>query len=72
MTLLNQINTLKRLDQLVRMKSTGTTEVLAKKISLSRASIYRYLDALKDLGAPIEYCKINRTFFYAEEFLLKF
>lgn len=72
MDFLNQLNILKRLDQLIRLKSTGTPEALAKRMSVSRASIYRHLDTLKGLGAPIEYCKTSSTFFYSEDFLLKF
>jgi predicted DNA-binding transcriptional regulator YafY len=51
----------KRLDGLIRRKSTGTPEELAARLKKSRASIYNHIDDLRSLGAEIAYCKKSKT-----------
>ena len=58
---------LEYLDFLIRTKSTGTPQHLAKKIGTSLRTVYDYLDLLKSLGAPIDYSKDRLTYYYAEE-----
>lgn len=72
MTFIDQVNTLKRIDGLVRRKATGTPEQLSDRLALSRASVYRYIATMKELGAPIDYCKLRRTFYYKQDYTLKF
>lgn len=72
MTIKEHIQRLKRIDQLVRLKATGNAKQLAARLDVSRASIFRYLDDLKDLGAPVVYCRDNQTYIYEEFFELSF
>jgi predicted DNA-binding transcriptional regulator YafY len=62
--------TLKRIkfiDQLIRIKGTGTAERLAERLGVSRATVYVYLNLMKENGAPIKFCKFRQSYFYDEE-----
>lgn len=63
----DQLHIVKRLDSLIRRKATGSPEELANKVKLSRASIYRHIEILKELGAPVKYNKKQKCFFYEED-----
>lgn len=71
MTLLEQLNTLKRLDALILRKATGNTNQLATQLGISRASVYRYLDTLRQLDAPIAYSRCYPSYYYQKEYVLK-
>lgn len=66
MTFREQLTTIKRLDSLIGRKATGDAGRLAQKLDLSKASVYRYLDTMKDLGAPIAYCKQRKSYYYTD------
>ncbi|MFK7920399.1 MAG: HTH domain-containing protein [Bacteroidia bacterium] len=67
MSLRNNVRLLERLDYLVKLKATGNPASLARRLDMSVSTLYRYLNDLKELGAPISYCKLRKTFFYEEE-----
>ncbi|HNL37534.1 MAG TPA: HTH domain-containing protein [Saprospiraceae bacterium] len=71
MTFFEHINRIKRLHGLIRMKSTGTPRELADRMSVSRATLFRHLDDLRSMGAPIAYEKDRQTYYYEEPFDLK-
>ncbi|MEM9916693.1 MAG: HTH domain-containing protein [Bacteroidota bacterium] len=73
MTFKDQLNTLKRIDSLTRRKATGSPDELSRRLNISRASVYRYIGTLKEeFGAPIDYNKNRRSFYYRDEFRLNF
>ncbi len=72
MTFLEQIALLKRMDALIRRKSTGTPCQLARKLDISRSSVHNYIQILKKLGAPVVYCSRSRSYTYTERFTLDF
>jgi len=55
MKLLDQLNTMERLDQLIRLKATGNLETLSVKLRISVSTIKRQIELMKSLGAPIIY-----------------
>lgn len=57
----------KRLDDLIRTKSTGTPAKLAERLEVSESSVYEYLAIMKSLGAPIKYDKDRCTYYYEED-----
>jgi len=61
------IETLKRMDKLIRMKSTGNPGDFAAKLSLSERSIYNYLSVMKNLGAPISYSRYDESYYYSTQ-----
>jgi predicted DNA-binding transcriptional regulator YafY len=60
-------NKLERLDQLIRTKATGTPKRLSKKIGVSERTVYKYIQILEDLGAPITYCKSRESYIYEKD-----
>jgi predicted DNA-binding transcriptional regulator YafY len=69
-TLLNQIIILKRIHYLISIKATGTPSHFSKKIGISRATLYRYVETLTMFGAIIEYDRRNCHFYYTHQFEL--
>ena len=72
MQALKFISRTKRLDTLIRRKSTGTPAQLANRLGVSEATIYRYIQELKFMGAPIKYCRERQSYKYEKEFELEF
>ncbi len=62
---------LQRMDALICRRATGSATDLADQLDISRASLYRYLDHLRDAGAEIGYCRQRRSYYYEKEFSLK-
>ena len=58
---------LRRIDQLIRVKSTGTPAQLAGKIGISERSTYEYIRLMKEFGAPVEYSRQRKSYYYKEE-----
>lgn len=60
------IQRLKRIDQLISSKATGTPAQFAQKLDIRESTLYEILKILKDLGAPIEYDYHRCSYFYTE------
>ena len=71
MRLYDQVAQLRRLDALIRRGATGSPDELARKLSVSRASVFRYLDELRAFGAPVYYNKQRRSYCYKGTFSLE-
>jgi len=67
MKLIEQLRLLERLDQLIRLKATGTPIALARRIGVSKRQLYRLLQELRDFGLPIEYCKKQHCYQYIDK-----
>lgn len=67
MKLLQQINLIERIDQLIRMRATGNPKELAEHLELSQASVFRLIEAIKELGAPVEYNLRYQSYVYLED-----
>ncbi|SMO54360.1 hypothetical protein SAMN06265349_102191 [Flavobacterium resistens] len=61
---------MKRIHKLIVSENTGAPSVFARKLSLSRSQLYNELEVIKELDAPIKYCKKRETFFYETSFEL--
>ncbi len=59
---------LQRLDELIRRRATGNPEELAGRFQVHEATIYRYLQSLRELGAPLRYCRSRKTYYYDGDF----
>ncbi|MCO4293535.1 hypothetical protein NF867_11735 [Solitalea sp. MAHUQ-68] len=68
MKLFDYLERLKRLHLLIKRKQTGTPTELAKKFNLSTSHLYCIVDELKIQGAPIEYCRIKKSYYYSVPF----
>jgi len=67
MKILTQIERIKYIDWLIRRKATGTPKQLAEKLNVSVITVYRYIRDLKDMGAPIKFCKYCESYKYTDE-----
>ena len=54
----------RRLDALIRKRATGTPEDLARRMGVSQATVYRWLQELKEFGLPVKYCRKRKTYLY--------
>lgn len=68
------IKRVEKLDYLIRIKCTGNPEQLATKLNISVRTLYTTIELLKNLGAPIAYCKDRQSYYYCEdgEFCMRF
>lgn len=64
MAVLKYIQRVHRIHNLIRRKATGTPEEFSEKMGISVSMLYEYLKEMKELGAPIEYCKFRRSYHY--------
>ena len=67
MSIIKYIDRLNQIDQLIRLKSTGTPKELAEKLNISEALLYKTLNEMKELGAPICYDKVSSTYYYSKQ-----
>ncbi|WP_238567951.1 hypothetical protein [Flavobacterium sp. ASV13] len=49
--------------KLIVSENTGAPSVFARKLSLSRSQLYNELEVIKELDAPVKYCKKKRNLF---------
>lgn len=67
MSLLKYIDRLKRMDDLIRRKATGNAEEFAEKLGISPSQLFQDLKEMKELGAPVNYCHISRSYLYTRD-----
>ncbi len=71
MKLFDHIERLNRLNELIEHKRTGTPEELAHRLQLSVAMIYKLMEELRWRGAPIEYSRELRSYYYSTKFSMR-
>ena len=64
MSLNNKIERIKRMHDLILFKRTGKPDQFARKMGLSQSMLYNLLKELKELGAPIAYCRYRESYQY--------
>jgi hypothetical protein len=67
MSFIKYYERLKRIDDLIRRRATGTPKELADKIGVSERWIYECLKEIKLLGGALKYCDKSKTYFYENE-----
>lgn len=68
--LINNKDLVERMDRLIRLKATGTPEEFASKLNISKRSLFRLLNRLKDIGCPIKYNIYKRCYEYEYDGML--
>jgi hypothetical protein len=65
---------IERIDQLIRLKATGSPHQFALRLDISERKLYRIIKNLKDLGCPIVYDNYIGSYKYEIEgsFKMKF
>lgn len=64
--LTKQIALLERVDQLIRLKATGRPKNLAEKLEVSEATVFRMIETMKELNAPVYYDLARQSYAYSE------
>lgn len=64
MSLKHKIERVERMHELIRYKRTGKPDQFARKMGLSESMLYNLLKELKELGAPIAYCRYRESYEY--------
>lgn len=64
MKFFDTIEKLSVLDKLLRQGHTGTPSELAKRLSISRSTLYDIIDELHSRGVEIKYSRSRYTFYY--------
>jgi predicted transcriptional regulator len=71
---MKSLKTLERLQQLhqrISQENTGNPKELASFMNISERSLYKLMEYLKDLTAPICYDRINNSYYYDGDFELQ-
>ena len=63
MKALEQLERLKRMNELIKAECTGTPDEFANLLNISRRQLYEYISYIKDLGVGIGYSKRLKTFY---------
>ena len=58
------IQQLTKINHCIIKSDTGTPRELAKKLRLGERQVLRYIDMLKKLGAPVDYCRRRKSYYY--------
>lgn len=66
-----QPHRIQKMHRLIQTETTGCPEQFAQQLHLSRRQLYNELERLKELDAPIKYCKKKTTFYYTQAFDLE-
>lgn len=64
--LIKQIELLERVDQLIRLKATGAPKQLAQRLEVSQATIFRIIETMKEMNAPVCYDISRQSYIYTE------
>ncbi|AUS05098.1 HTH domain-containing protein [Pseudotamlana carrageenivorans] len=68
---LKNLERLQQLHQRISQENTGTPKELAHNMRISERTVYKLIEQLKDLTAPICYNRKRKTYFYCDDFELQ-
>ncbi len=61
----NKIEQYKILHTYLELENTGAAIEFAKKIGISRTTLFQMMDELRDAGIKISYCYLKHSYFYS-------
>lgn len=71
MSLVRQLERAERMHRFIKFKRTGSPEEFAEKMNLSLSMLYVVIKEMKQLGAPIGYCRFRQSYVYTKEVELR-
>lgn len=71
MSLVRNLERAQRIHRFIKFKRTGTPQEFAEKMGLSQSMLYNVLGEMKQLGAPIGYCRFRQSYIYTRDVDLK-
>ncbi len=66
MSSLKYIYRLRRMDDLIARRATGTPEAFAHRLGLCRSELMNCLSEMRQLGADICYCRTRQSYYYPD------
>ena len=63
---IRSIELIERIDYLIRLKATGCPKEFASRLGISKVKLYRTLNVMKVLDAPLEYSSALQSYVYIE------
>ena len=72
MSLLEKLDRVQRIHRMIQYKRTGNPGQFAQKLGVSQSKLYQTLKELKQLGAPIAYCKYRQSYLYLHPVRFRF
>ena len=54
--------------ELLKQENTGCSDCLATRLCVSKRTVFRYLDELRQKGADISFSKCKRTYYLKNNF----
>ena len=72
MNFLAKLELIMRVDALVRRKGTGSPNSLSTRLGISKRNVFNLINTMKDMGAPIYFCKSRNSYCYEEEVSFSF
>ncbi len=70
--IIKHVELMNRIDQLIRLKATGNPVELAERLGISKTKLYRIINIMKDLNAPLEYDIGLQSYVYVKAVGFKF
>lgn len=64
--IIKHIEIIKRVDQLIRLQATGSPECFSARLGVSKTKLYRIINIMRGLNAPIVYDFSLQSFVYTE------
>ncbi len=71
MIIISTLERLKQINELIKTKSTGSPKDFSKRMGISESHLYRCINEMKEMGAPIKFCRHRNSYYYAEPFEIK-
>ncbi|MGD1845023.1 MAG: hypothetical protein ACFB10_06480 [Salibacteraceae bacterium] len=65
--LLEKMQLIERLDGLISRRCTGPPACLASRLNVSERNVYNLVKVMKEMGAPIFFCRYTNSYCYEEE-----
>ncbi|MEO6302799.1 MAG: HTH domain-containing protein [Bacteroidia bacterium] len=66
MDIVDKLKRIQYIDFLITSKSACSVDEISAKLKTSRRQVINNLNLMKDLGAPLKYCKKRKHYYFEE------
>jgi len=64
MKMIYQLERIKKINRMIKSANTGSPKEFAGELGISESHFYRYIEELQEMGIPIQYSRIRKTYYY--------
>lgn len=68
MTFYERYQLMQRMHHFIRRRGTGSPGMFAKRLLISRSTLFRHLEDLSSFGASIAYDRDRESYYYTNDF----